>query len=91
MEEDTQVIFLIPKWQNRKKATSSHVVLFILTLISVLFAGGLYGLDTELPQNTGQMILTILKNGWPFAVSLLAILALMSSGIILWERNTVWM
>jgi membrane-associated protease RseP (regulator of RpoE activity) len=75
MEEDTQVIFLIPKMAKPKKSNPvANVVLFILTLISVLFAGGLYGLDTELPQNTGQMILTILKNGWPFAVSLLAIL-----------------
>jgi len=50
--------------------------LFILTIFSVLFAGSSYvytGTETEL----GEAILGILRNlgqGWPFAVSLLAIL-----------------
>ena len=76
MEDEQQLILLVPQITRAKKKSSPrlNLLLFILTVISVLFTGGLYGLDTALPQNTWQAILTIVKNGWPFAVSLLAIL-----------------
>ncbi|HAF61663.1 MAG TPA: hypothetical protein DCK95_04995 [Anaerolineaceae bacterium] len=74
-EEEQQIVFLITDPQKHKETkTSTNLILFILTVFSVLFTGGIYGMDTALPQNTWQAILTILKNGWPFAVSLLAIL-----------------
>ncbi len=75
MEGDQQVIILVPEIAKPKQANPrTNLILFILTVISVLFTGGLYGLDTALPQDTWQAVLAILKNGWPFAVSLLAIL-----------------
>jgi len=75
VEDNKQVVILIPKIKAPKKSKPTvNLILFILTLLSVLFAGGIYGLTTPLPQNTGQALLMILKNGWPFAVSLLAIL-----------------
>ena len=51
-----------------------NLVLFILTLVSVLVTGGLYGYEGTLPQDTGAALLELIKNGWPFAVTLLAIL-----------------
>lgn len=76
MEGDQQVIILVPEIARKTKAAKPHInlLLFLLTLFSVLFTGGLYSLDTALPQNIWQASLVILKNGWPFAVSLLAIL-----------------
>jgi len=76
MEGEQQVIFLVPEITRKTTKAKPHVnlLLFLLTLFSVLFTGGLYSLDTALPQNTWQAILVILKNGWPFAISLLAIL-----------------
>lgn len=75
LEGDRQVILLVPEIAKPKKTNPrTNLILFILTVISVLFTGGLYGLETALPQNAWQAILIILKNGWPFAVSLLAIL-----------------
>ena len=75
-EGEQQVVFLLVDPQKHKKANPrTNIILFILTVVSVLFTGGIYGMDSALPQNTWQAIMTILKNGWPFAVSLLAILA----------------
>lgn len=75
LEGENQVVLLVPELERPKKANPRfNLVLFILTIISVLFTGGLYGLDTALPQDTWQAILMILKNGWPFAISLIAIL-----------------
>ena len=54
-----------------------NVLLFILTSISVLFAGALYAAPSDPfagPINF-QVILKFLLKGWPFAVSFLAILA----------------
>ncbi len=75
MEGDQQAIFIVPEIAKPQKTNPRmNLIFFILTVISVLFTGGLYGLDTALPQDTWQAVLAILKNGWPFAVSLLAIL-----------------
>ncbi|RJQ44137.1 MAG: site-2 protease family protein [Anaerolineaceae bacterium] len=75
VEGEQQIVFLVPEVAKPKKTNPRlNLILFILTLISVLFTGGLYSMDSALPQDTWQAILAILKNGWPFAVSLLAIL-----------------
>jgi membrane-associated protease RseP (regulator of RpoE activity) len=74
-EEGSQVLYILPQPKPKKKLNPRiNLVLFILTLFSVLFAGGLYGSGGELPTNTWQAILVLVKNGWPFAISLLAIL-----------------
>jgi membrane-associated protease RseP (regulator of RpoE activity) len=54
-----------------------NLVMFILTLLSVLFAGALYGYEGPVTGNALEDILNILRNlgrGWPFAASILAIL-----------------
>jgi len=54
-----------------------NVVMFLLTLFSVLFAGAIYSYDGPMPAGTGAALLTLLRNlgtGIPFAVSMLAIL-----------------
>ena len=51
--------------------------MFILTLLSVLFAGALYNYDGAITGNLVQDILNIFRNidqGWPFAASMLGIL-----------------
>lgn len=73
--KDSQVILLLPERKKPKAQNPRmNLMLFFLTLMSVLFTGGMYGLDEALPTNVWQAILTLIKNGWPFAVSLLAIL-----------------
>ena len=54
--------------------------MFILTLISVIFAGGYFNQTEALPSQPLQAIAMILKTGWPFALSLLAILGVHEFG-----------
>jgi membrane-associated protease RseP (regulator of RpoE activity) len=54
-----------------------NLVLFILTVLSVLFAGTLYSYEGPAPQNDMELISTLLRNldqGIPFGASILAIL-----------------
>ena len=54
-----------------------NLILFVLTIFSVLLAGALYGYDGPVSDDALTMVGHILSNlwsGWPFAVSLLAIL-----------------
>lgn len=54
-----------------------NVILFILTLFSVIFAGTLYSYDGPVPDDFLGLMTTIVKNmeiGIPFGISLLAIL-----------------
>jgi len=74
-EDGSQVLLLMPEPEARGKLNPRlNVILFLLTLISVLVTGGLYSTQTDLPTRTWQAIAVLIKNGWPFAVSLLAIL-----------------
>ncbi len=71
----TQSLVLLPKLvKNSINRPHLNLIMFLLTLISVLFTGGLYGYEGELSGDTVQMIWTLVKSGWPFAISLLAIL-----------------
>jgi membrane-associated protease RseP (regulator of RpoE activity) len=73
-EEDRHSIILLPGKPRPKPSNPAvNLVMFILTLMSVMFVGGLYGM-TEMPDTISGMILEIIVRGWPFAVSLLAIL-----------------
>ena len=51
-----------------------NLILFILTLISVLVTGALYGVEEAIPTNLLGWVSMFLQRGWPFAVSLIAIL-----------------
>ena len=52
-----------------------NLILFILTLISVLVTGALYGVEEAMPTNFLGWVSMFLQRGWPFALSLIAILA----------------
>ncbi len=54
-----------------------NVILFLITLFSVLFAGALYsynGPESDQPWEAIWLVLMNISAGWPFAVSMLAIL-----------------
>jgi len=75
-EQDRQVILLV---QSKPVTQTSNpvlnLVMFVITLISVITSGWLYSNE---PLNTSdpiQVVLKVLQAGWPFAVSLMAILA----------------
>jgi membrane-associated protease RseP (regulator of RpoE activity) len=78
VEQDHHLILLtegviIPKPSN----PWVNLVMFVLTLFSVLFAGAMYSYDGPVPNDTMGSILTLLKHldtGLPFALSMLAIL-----------------
>ena len=74
-DSGTQSLILLPKIVSKSKNRPRlNLLMFLLTTLSVLFTGGLYGYKGELTGNTVQMILALVKSGWPFAISLLAIL-----------------
>lgn len=74
-EESRLNLYLLPELEKKKEPKSSlNLILFILTLFSVLVTGGLYGYEGEMPQGTLATILALAKSGWPFALTLLTIL-----------------
>jgi membrane-associated protease RseP (regulator of RpoE activity) len=80
-DENTQLILLVPEapepGQNR---TWLNLLMFILTIISVVLSGGLYNTNTPLPSDPVQVVLLLIKNGWQFAVSLILILGIHELG-----------
>ncbi|KPL79072.1 hypothetical protein ADN00_04130 [Ornatilinea apprima] len=75
-DEDRHAVLLVP---GRPQASPGrawvNLVLFIFTLLSVLLTGGMYGFEGDLPANPLEVVWLFLRSGWPFAVSMLAILA----------------
>ena len=78
IEDGRQTVLLLRGLVRPKPGrTSTNVLLFVLTLFSVLFAGAMYSYDGPVPQDAWGQVWTLLTHlwvGWPFAVSLLAIL-----------------
>ncbi len=78
MEQGQPAVLIVPALDRPKPSNPVvNLVLFGLTLISVLLAGGLFAPSN--PANatlsfTPAGILSLLEQGWPFAVSMLAIL-----------------
>jgi membrane-associated protease RseP (regulator of RpoE activity) len=82
LENDQQVIYLISSQaipQHGRSNPLINLVLFILTLISVIFTGGMYN-SQALPSDPLHYTLGILAAGWPFALSMLGILAVHEFG-----------
>jgi membrane-associated protease RseP (regulator of RpoE activity) len=78
LEDGRQVVMLM-RGVVRPKPSKVWVnmLLFVLTIFSVLFTGASYGYSGPVPKDTlGQIwtLVTHIWTGWPFAVSLLAIL-----------------
>lgn len=57
----------------RPSRVAVNLVMFGLTVVSVLFAGGLYGWDGPVPATAGDWVRLVLA-GWPYLLSLLGIL-----------------
>ena len=71
-----QIIQLIHTLPQAKPANVRiNLILFIATLISVLFTGGLLSVEKSLPSDVFQALQILIVKGWPFALSLLTILA----------------
>jgi membrane-associated protease RseP (regulator of RpoE activity) len=81
-EKSQQVIYLTPSKPDPKPARISiNIILFILTVLSVMFVGGLMVITPDtlspMPSDLGGQLAFYGKSilaGWPFAVSLLGIL-----------------
>ena len=74
-ENDDIILFLMPERKRKKSFNPSlNLIMFILTLLSVLLTGGLYGYQGVLPEGILPTIMELVRSGWPFAISLLAIL-----------------
>lgn len=73
--ENGQHIIMVQKSAPEPKSSRPllNLIMFIFTLISVIASGGLTTIET-LPSDPIQAVVLILKTGWPFAISLLAIL-----------------
>ena len=68
-------ILLVPGMPHPRQSNPMvNLVLGILTLGSVLLTGALYGISEPLPTDPLQAALVLFNHGWPFAVSMLAIL-----------------
>lgn len=78
MEGDRHVVLLLEGINHTTPSNPwVNVVLFLLTLFSVLFAGALYGYEGPVTGDVFRDIMHILGNlgnGWPFAASMLGIL-----------------
>jgi membrane-associated protease RseP (regulator of RpoE activity) len=79
-EKEQQLVYLIPgpTVKTKQSRVSVNIGLFLITLLSVMFAGTMYSYQgPALPTEPNAQIWAILLNiwqGWPFAVSLLSIL-----------------
>ncbi|HEX9840262.1 MAG TPA: site-2 protease family protein [Anaerolineales bacterium] len=81
-KDDKQVIFLVPSPTPPRSSSRLYinVILFILTILSVMLMGAL--MDGEVPANaipgngsvSISLLLRYLFTGWPFALSMLGIL-----------------
>lgn len=74
-DEGRHSILILEGVYSQKRANPIiNLGLFILTLVSVLLSGALFGLSEPLPQGFFPAALALIERGWPFAVSLIAIL-----------------
>lgn len=75
-EQEQQIVYLIPSKPAPKPARPSvNIILFILTVLSVMLAGAQP--EGPMPTDFAGQILLLAKSiftGWPFALSLLGIL-----------------
>jgi len=78
LEDGRQTIRLLHGLVQPKPGNPAvNILMFALTVVSVLFAGAMYSYSGPLPEDIpGQLwaFVTHLWTGWPFAVSLLGIL-----------------
>ncbi len=87
-DEDRHVVLIIPGMPKPKPSNPMiNLVMAILTILSVLLVGGAFNSQNVLPSDPFQAFLAILRDGWPFAVSLMAILGCHEFGHYLVGRH----
>lgn len=75
LEEGKHVILIVPRQAQPKPSNPKvNLILFILTLLSVLASGALYGLQGPLPDNWLQAAWVLAKSGFPFAITMILVL-----------------
>ena len=74
VEEGRQTVILVDGVHDPKPANPRvNLIFFILTVLSVLFTGGIMSVD-HLPSGFLAIVRALISQGWPFAVSMLGIL-----------------
>ena len=74
-DEGRHMILLLPGQPAPKPSNPwVNLVLLIVTFFSVMVTGALFSLQGELSEDFGQAALQLFREGWPFAVSMLAVL-----------------
>ena len=88
-EKGQQIIYLTPTKPNPKPTRASiNIILFILTVLSVLFVGS--QAQGTMPSDLPGQILYIIKallSGWPYALSLMSILVAHEFGHYFMSRH----
>lgn len=87
-DQNRHAVILVPG--KPKPAPSNpivNIVMFVLTVIGVIFAGWANSTNAPLPAAPLQAVITVLREGWPFAVSLMAILLTHELGHYLMSRH----
>ena len=82
LENNQQIIYLISSEAIPQRSRPNpwiNLILFMLTLASVIFTGGMANLQ-NLPDNPVQIVLRFIAAGWPFAAAMLGILAVHEFG-----------
>ena len=90
-DNGAHVILLVPRPPEPKASRAwINVLLFALTIFSVMLAGSQPAEGTSMPSDTFGQIMVLLRNilsGWPFALSLLGILTAHEFGHYLMSRH----
>jgi membrane-associated protease RseP (regulator of RpoE activity) len=90
VDKGQQVIYLTPRRPDPKPARSSiNVILFILTVLSVMLVGGTAP-SGPAPEGFGGQVMYFLQtllSGWPYALSLMSILLAHEFGHYLMSRH----
>jgi membrane-associated protease RseP (regulator of RpoE activity) len=88
-DKGQQVIYLVPKKPDPKPArVSINIILFILTVLSVLLVGGQpQGTMPSDPMGQALYLVRSLLSGWPYALSLMSILVAHEFGHYLMSRH----
>lgn len=88
MENGRQTILLVEGIQMPKASNPwINLLLFVLTFLSVLVTGAMYGTEQPFSGSVLQVVFVIFTKGWPFAASMLAILAAHEFGHYLMGRH----
>ncbi len=75
MEEGRHIILIVPGQEKPKPSNPKiNLILFILTLLSVLASGAMYGLQSPLPANWLSAVWVLIKSGLPFAITMIVVL-----------------